>query len=105
METDSTCVFCSFPLENKRSDARFCSAVCRVRASRAERPQHYALYARDYMRDRRRKLRPHPYRDTPQYKQSRDIWPEYVGFHWADRESDDWDRYLRRSGQQYATAY
>lgn len=68
------------------------------------------------MRLYRQRQRFHPYRNTPQYKQMRDRWPEYVGGRWVEPEVPDddefpvgrfgsWDRYLRRTHQQYATGY
>ena len=88
---------CDNSLDGKRSDAKTCSTPCRKRLERQTR-------------------RPHPYRNTPQYKQARDMWPEYVGYHWLPdglvlrRPGGQglgvaWDRRLRQTGFEYGTAY
>ncbi len=102
METSHTCAApgCSRSLAGKRSHSRYCTEACKKRAKR----------------QRERIAHPHPHRNSRQYKQMRDMWPEYVGYHWLSPESESidedcagnagsWDRYLRRTGQEYATAY
>ena len=64
---------CSVGLEG-RSHAKTCSSACRQ-----------ALYDA-----RKRQEHPHPYRDTPQYKQMRDMWADRTGGHWADRGDEEW---------------
>ena len=88
---------CLVSLEGKRSDAIYCSDTCSKRVRRElERLAH-----------------PHPHRNTPQYKQMRDMWAEYDGYHWLpgggrngeEGEGGSWDAHLRRFRQEYATAY
>lgn len=79
---------CDASIADMRIDALYCSTRCRMRGYRS-------------------RLRPHPYRGTPQYKEMRDMWPEYVGYHWLSERGEhpgSWDRFIRRTRSEYATA-
>lgn len=83
---------CFNSLEHNRGDARYCTARCRLRAHREQEREDHA----------------HPHRNTPQYKQMRDMWPEYEGHRWASDSGDEdgvWDLRIRDSRFEYGTAY
>lgn len=67
------------------SPARLCACGCGISLSDRRPQARYhtkACWDRAY-RQRERAAHPHPHRDTPQYKQMRDEWPEYVGYRWV----------------------